>query len=110
MATKKATTLIKKALPGATIVRAPRVDGTRQVAPDAATPNATALLRKYGGAPALSRSRARSATDAAARSSEADLEEAVVQLKSTSGSVPARLNRRTVVINKKTGKIESTSG
>jgi hypothetical protein len=110
MASKKATKLIKKALPGAKIVRAPRVDGARQVLSDAATPNATALLRKYGGAPALTRSRARSVADATAAAIEADLEVAVVQLKATTGNVPARLNRRTVVINTKTGKIESTSG
>lgn len=108
MATKKAANLIKKALPGATIVRAPRTDATRATASDASTPTAAALLAKYGGAPALRRSRA--LRDAAAPAAEADLEEAVVQLKATSGNVPTRLNRRTIVINKKTGKIESTSG
>lgn len=107
MTTKKVASLIKKALPGATIVRGPRTDGTRAARSDAATPTAAALLAKYGGAPALRRSRA--SGDAAAPCIEADLEEAVVQLKA-SANVPARLNRRTIVINKKTGKIESTSG
>lgn len=33
-----------------------------------------------------------------------------MQLKVSSRNVATRLNRRTIVINKKTGKIESTSG
>jgi hypothetical protein len=107
MASKKAAQLIKKALPGATIVKAQTADGALIVRSDAATPDAAALLRKYGGAE-ITRSSSRKFD--AAVGVETDLEVAIVQLKSSTEGAPSRLNRRTVVVNKKTGKIESMSG
>ena len=110
MATKTVEQLIQKALPGAKVLKRSAIDAATASKADSATPNAAALIRKYGAAPSIVRSRARQDTDATVNfTTGADLEEAVVQFKQT-GAAPARLSRRTIVINKKTGKIESTSG
>ena len=106
MVTKATEDLIHKAMPSAKIVKS----AGKHVVSDSVTPDAGALLRKYGGARGdVIRSRVVADSPATAAAHAHELESCVVEV-STNGSVPERLRRRTLIINNRLGKIVGTSG
>lgn len=111
MVTKATEELIRAAIPGAKIIKNPSNAGKRAVIKsDSVTPDAAALIRKYGGSQS-DVVRSRVILDAPLTATPADaLEVAIVEVKAGDSSVPERLRRRTVIVNKRLGKIVGTSG
>ena len=104
------TKAIRNAFPNATIVKLKKVDAQRSdVDADGRTPSVDAMLRKYGQFHyGLMRSGAGADATSGAKQNGSDLVATEIDL--NDASLPPSLRRRTVIVDKKKGRVVASEG